>query len=224
MATLVTIDHETGNLTQYASTSTDGGKLSASSASALVGAYGMQAAIDNTTDKYGQWNASSTKATLRYRLYVDPNGVSMANNASVWILRHYNSTGGLLMQCRIFFDGTNYSASMLFYNDAGASVLSDSKNISDAPHYIEFKIVSAATDSSADGTVEWWVDGVSEGSAGSVDNYNRMNDTSAQFRIGAMGISAATSGTIFLDDFVVNDDGGEIGPAITAKPAFLFYQ
>jgi hypothetical protein len=228
MAVIIDIDHEANNLDEYSATETDGGKLSVAAAAALAGTnYGLSVAIDDTDGKYAQIDASGAKSTLRYRVYVDPNSISMPNPASIWFIRHQNTSNQLLMQCRLYYDGTNYSIRPIFYNDAGSSVLSDSKNVTDAPHYVEFEVVSATTNSSADGTVEWWVDGASEGSAASVDNYNRMQDAAGRFRLGAQDITASVSGTIYIDQLVVNDDGGEIGPyvapaGVTASQMFIF--
>jgi hypothetical protein len=61
------IDHTTGDLTQYDSTSTNGGNLSVAAAAALCGtSYGLSCVIDGANPMYGQKDISSpTSGKLR---------------------------------------------------------------------------------------------------------------------------------------------------------------
>jgi len=106
-----------------------------------------------------------------------------------------------------------YKIALNAYSDTGAKVVNDDASLSDAPHYVEIYITQATNSTSNDGTVQWWLDGVDQGTVASIDNYNRMSDQNWIAFLGAASLDAGTSGTIFFDDFVVNNDGGAIGPA-----------
>jgi len=102
--------------------------------------------------------------------------------------------------------------------DTGTS-FSGYKDITDAPHYVEIHYVRATDVGSSDGTCQWWIDGVSQDTFTNLDNY----DVFAQLQHLQMGLIYGTltgaSGTYYLDELVVNDDGSEIGPLATTAPA-----
>jgi hypothetical protein len=221
MAVIIDIDHETGDLSQYSSTVGGGADLTVSVGAALAGtSYGLNVAIDDTTGDYGRKDITKV-STLRVRFYFDINSLTMGNGNSFEIFRVSQNGGSFnsLMFCNLSYTTVGgYKVECLAKNDAGANVLNDNATISDAPHYVEILGVRAATDVSADGSYEWWLDGVSQGSAASVDNYNYFFDFNYRVLLGAIsGIDAGTSGTLYLDELVANDDGGEIGPATASS-------
>lgn len=223
MSQTIHLTFESNDLSEFDTTSTDGGKLSTSAGAAMVGSYGLQALIDSTNDKYGQKDAPAAVANLRYRLYFDPNSISMPDASFVYFIIQYNTSSQQIALMRLYRSGSNYLIYIASKNDSNITVLNDNATITDAPHYIEVYHVRATNSSSADGTVEWWIDGVSQGSASSIDNYNLLADAAARFRIGALSTSSASiSGTIYIDDFIVNNDGSAIGPAVTATPVPVF--
>ena len=86
--------------------------------------------------------------------------------------------------------------------------------ITDAPHYIEMYLIRSTGAGDSNGSLQLWVDGVSKETLTGKDNYDIFTDV-GQVRMGAiLGVDAGTSGTFYLDELVVNDDGGAIGPYI----------
>jgi hypothetical protein len=229
MSEIIDISHDDGTLGGYDSTVTDGGKLSVTAGAALAGtSYGLSVETGDTDDKYGQVSPAGVETTLRYRIYVDPNSLTMTTGALTYYSYLLNNAGTLIIaRLQIYYTGSAYRTYINVRNDAGSSVLTDYAVISDAPHYVEVHIVSAANSGSSDGTLEWWVDGSSQGTATGWDNYNLLNDGTVKFRNGSMAASGTLTGTFYIDQFVVNDDGSEIGPYVapaTAKPWFIHFQ
>lgn len=222
MATIIDVDHETGDLSEYSSTTTDGGDLSVSAGAALHGSYGLSCVIDDTTAIKGDINTAQS-ASLQFRFYIDPNGLTMANNTYFRAFRWLMIGGpwAVITYISLKYLSSAYQLLIEAQNDAGATVLSDYAVISDAPHCVEFRCTSATTSSSNDGSYEWWVDGSSQGSATSVDNYNYTQDYEWSFSVGAIDeIDAGTSGTFYIDSILANDTGAYIGE-VAGQPMSL---
>jgi hypothetical protein len=227
MSEIVVIHLET-DLNEFTSTVTDGGDLSQSAGAALAGTSGgMSVLIDDTTAIYGTKTVYTTAGKLRYRFYVDVNTLTMANNDNFWIFRASGSPGDTSV-IKLYKVGSNYQLVFQYVADAG-NVDTAKQTITDEPHYIEAYLVRAATDVSADGTSQWWIDGTSIGSQiTGIDNYHQFANVTS-IKLGAVaGIDAGTSGTFYLDELVVNDDGGVIGPfrrsTTSSKTAYLVGQ
>ena len=69
-------DLETGDLSQFDNTTTDGGDLSADAAATKDGSYGLQAVIDDTNSLYGRFNFNN-KSQIRGGFWLNPNSVTM---------------------------------------------------------------------------------------------------------------------------------------------------
>lgn len=224
MSIIVDVDHEDGTLSEYTGTVEDSGDLSVTAGAALAGTgYGLSAFADDTVAIYG-YSTFDKVAQIRVRFYFDPNGVGMNNASYVTIGLLRQTTGSFLSIAYVnlrYYTATGFQLIFAHKDDAYANAIWDTYNVTDAPHYVEFHIVRATTDVSADGTVEWWVDGVSQGSASNVDNYNIMSDTATwQWRLGlAADVPAGINGTVYFDQLVINDDGGAIGPVISGASA-----
>lgn len=217
MSVLFNIDHSTGDLSQYTSTVTDSGDLSVTSGAALAGTnYGLSCLIDDTTAIFGRIHLAGAVTQTRLRFYFDPNSLTMANN-NTFILAYFAQNGGSFLRTWYldfrYLSATGYRLILRGLTDGGSVPVNDVCDISDAPHYIEIHSVRAATDVSADGTLQWWVDGVDQGTFTGIDNYNLFADYNGRFIVGATAdLDTGTSGTFYLDEFKANDDGSVIGP------------
>ncbi|MFZ6029379.1 MAG: hypothetical protein ACOYYS_16835, partial [Chloroflexota bacterium] len=81
-------------------------------------------------------------------------------------------------------------------------------------HCFEFDWQAASTETAADGSMTFWIDGVQRGSVANMENGSRQIDT---VKLGAVGnISTGISGTWLFDDFVSRNAGGYIGLAAAA--------
>lgn len=215
MAQLFNIRHETGDLTEWSSTSTGGGDLSVTAAAALGGSYGMAILINDTATKYADKNVSApASGKLRYRFYFDPNSLTMAGGDSFYISRVYIVGAPFYMLLvRLRKNGAVLELGATAYNDAGV-VSTQSLTISDAPHYAEFSFVRASSNVASDGSLQMWVDGADFYTWAALDNYDAFAVLQI-ISLEASGLDAGTSGTIYLDELQANDDGAAIGPVVS---------
>ena len=218
------IGHETGDLSQYTTTHTDGGNLSITSAAALNGSnYGLSALINDGNQVDAEKNfTKSTKLGLRF--YFDPNSVTMANNDEFPIQYTKQNGGGFGTITNVKLGYTTLNGYKLTADVTGdAGWLNEYPvNISDAPHYIEIYITRAATSVSSDGTWQYKVDGTTVVTYTGIDNYNVLSDYDWFQQYGMIeSRDAGTSGTIYFDDIIVNSDGMMIGPVLTDFPVYV---
>ena len=210
MAEIFRITHESNDLSEYSSTTTDGGDLSTSAAAAMVGSFGLSFLIDDTNLIEGQKNFTQiTSAVYRYRVYFDPNALTMSSGdffTSVQIREGGNARGNIQVE----FDGADYRIRAQVRDDATTRSTSYYV-ISDATHYIEARVQYAASAVSADGDLTLWIDGTLKETLGSLDIFDISKPDKAILR--ADGIDAGTSGTFYQDDFIFRDDDTEIGGA-----------
>lgn len=218
MTTLLDIDLETGDLSEFSYTETDGGDLSAAAGAALHGSYGLQAVVDDTTVIYAEADVTKV-AGFRLRYYFDPNSLTMGNDTYIQLMsvKQWGGSYKKICYCLIrYLTASGYSLIFAGDNDAGSSSIWDGEALTDAVHYIEIKAVRATNSSSADGSYEWWLDGTSKGSVTSVDNYNLMFDQNWGVLLGIDGATAASSGTVYWDDlFMTDTPTTEIGAVVT---------
>lgn len=214
MAILFDIDHEVGDLSEYDSTVTDGGDLSVTVAAALnTTSYGLQCVIDDTNDIYGEGNlgASSTTGVVRLRFFIDPNGVSLAQYSTMGTCQIFASSDLHLLLVLIEGAASGYVLKVGVWEDDG-TYSSTWTTMTDAEHCIEVQLTRAASNVASDGDVDAWLDGVALTSITGLDNYDRFDDFD-YIRLGTFSIPGGTSGTVYEDELIVNDDGTEIGCA-----------
>jgi len=219
MTTLFTFDHETGDWTGY--TSGGSGNLTIANAAALHGNYGVNVNIVDATGLQA-YKSITKSARIRYRFYLDPNSLTMGNNDRFGFADLIQGGGSYLQIVRTdisYTTAAGYRFLIFGKNDVSGNSLDDYATLSDAPHYIEIYAISSTGADANDGYYEWWLDGVSQGSASNVDNYNLMQDQNWRlYPVRLSGIDAGTSGIFYVDDVQANDDGSEIGayPSVLA--------
>lgn len=224
MAELFNI-HLESDLSEWTSTVTDGGDLSWSNdatAQAVASTSGaMKLVIDDTNTIYGRKTVSAiTTGKARLRFYFDPNSVSMGTTGATVLLVFENSIGNYLGYVRFKNDG-GYQVHVRVYNDAGGASDGTYYAITDEPHYIEVYYFQATTADANDGGFSLWIDGTLKQTVNTIDLYTRFSSYGA-FSLGLpISIPAGTSGTIYLDEFAVNDDGSEIGPVGAAATSLV---
>lgn len=217
MAELFDITHNAGNLDDYSSTVTDGGDLSAAVAAALAStAYGLNCLIDDTTAIYGVKTFTQLTATqYRYRLYVDPNSLTMADEDQFTCCVIAQATNSRSVVNLRYTVADGYQIRTAFETDGGTQQ-SNWFDVNDAEHYVEVRVVYASSAVASNGTVDLWIDGVNVQQATGLDIYDISKPDRAY--LGAVaGLDAGTSGTLYLDELILNDDGNEIGPIPTAQ-------
>jgi uncharacterized protein YjiK len=191
---------ESGNLSAWTSSSTNGGNLSANSNAALVGNTGLQGVIANTTAMYVQDDSPNAEPRYRARFYFDPNSLVMASGDYQYILQGYANAANTNV-LRVEFKNTLgvYQLRARILNDSGVWQNTPYISIADAPHAIEVDWAAASAVNANDGYLTFWVDGVQQGSlVGIDDDTYRME----RARLGLTYISTAgTSGTYYFDAF-----------------------
>lgn len=223
MAVLESITHETGDFTQYDSY-TDNADLTIAAAAALVGSRGMSIVINDAgvlNGAAGNW--ASTTGLLRFRFYIDPNGLTMGAGNNFTIFRVANSASSTLVAVMLWsYDGADaYRISVDYRTDGGGYVDGTRYGMTDAKHYIEGYFVKAETNVSSDGSVTWWLDGTQISNVTGLDNYDTWTNMDDMWFGAVNQLDAGTSGTFYLDDLVITSDGTLIGPAVVSTPMTL---
>jgi len=206
------IRHET-DLSEYDSTVVDGGDLSQDAAAALGGTSGgLKCVLDDTNVIYGHKDFVQLAGTAyRYRFYVDPNGLTMANwdNFMLCALRDGGSTRSDVFLQRD--NASHYEIAAFVLDDTSTWQSTSYYDVTDAEHYVEILVQYASSDIASDGSLTLWIDGAQQEQVGSLDIYDVSQPQDAD--LGAVfGIDAGTSGTFYLDELVLRDDNTEIGP------------
>jgi len=208
------IDLETADFSQFDATTDVDGDMTVGGAGALAGSSnGISFLVDDANVMYADKNQTNPASDeFRLRFFVDPNGYTQ-NDTQETRLAQWLDTGAGLYTCIIALrdDAGAPSFKMHYCDDAGYGGGDVSAEITDDPHYVEFHVVRATGAVAADGTVQWWIDGVDQGTVTGIDNWDLFANMDV-VRVGAEAVGTGGSGTIFIDEITANDTGEEIGP------------
>lgn len=215
------LDHEQGDFSQYSYVDTDRDDLTVSPRAGLAGTdYGLSILVDDSHRAYAYvaLETASTTGLVRVRFYIDPNSLGMDHLAQVSFLYLLNSDGvtsfALMKLMRI---NGRYLLRGVMVDDNGVHRETGVWPITDEPHLVEIQVRRASNAASNDATFETWVDGVRKTTMTGVDSYEKF--FSFQYAsFGLNGIAGAVSGTYYLDEIVLKDESGEIGPRLDADP------
>ena len=191
---------ESGSLTAWTSSVTNGGALSVSPSAALVGAYGLRAAINSNTAIYVTDDTPSAEARYRARFYFDPNSISMSNGNAHYIFYGYSGTSTVVLRIEFRYATPSRQLRAALVNNATTWSTSSWFTISDAPHYVEIDWAAATAAGANNGYLTLWIDGTQRANLTGVANDTRRID---RVRLGAVnGIDSGTRGTYYFDEFV----------------------
>jgi hypothetical protein len=208
MATL-SASFETGDLSEFDSTVTDSGDLSAHADAAYNGSYGMQAVLDDATSIYGHWTFSD-KSQVRIGFWFNPNGFSTADNM---IIAGGGATiGGDDWRVGFSWDSVNLNVYASATNDASTWDSTSDVTITDDWHWIEAYFSRSTGVGNDDGFVRLWVDTVDETPDASLENRDDDTMDFDDVNVGAGSVASPISETIYFDDIRANDTGAAIGP------------
>jgi PKD repeat protein len=201
---------ESGNLASWSSSTTDGGDLSVSAASALVGSYGLQAVLDDNTAIYVTNDTPAAEPRYRARWYFDPNSIPMTSGNAHYIFYGYSGTSAVVLRVEFRFSSGAYQMRAGLRNDSTSWTNSVWFTISDAPHFIELDWRTATAAGANDGGLTLWIDGKQQANLTGIDNDTRRID---RVRLGAVaGIDSGTRGTYYFDAFESREQT-YVGPA-----------
>ncbi len=191
---------ESGNLSAWTFSSTNGGNLSVSPRAALVGSAGLQDVIANTTVMYVQDDSPNAEPHYRARFYFDPNSLVMTSGDYQYILVGFaNSTNTAVLRVEFKNNSGVYQMRARILNDSGVWQSTPYLTITDAPHSIEVDWAAASAVNANDGYLTFWIDGIQQSSLPGIDDDSYRME---RVRLGLVYISATgTSGTYFFDAF-----------------------
>ena len=194
-------EFESGNLAAWSSNSTDGTDLSVTSSAIPNHGKGLQAVINDKNTLYLVDDSPNAENHYRARFYFDPNSISMINGDYLYILQGYaTSTSNIVIRIQFKNTSGSYQLRAKSIDEAGIDQSTPYVTITDAPHYLEVEWAAATTAGANNGYLNFWIDGVKQGSIAGIDNDIYLME---RLRLGAVYFStAATSGTMFFDGFV----------------------
>jgi hypothetical protein len=176
--------------------------LSATTAAALNGTYGLSALVDNTSGMYLKTFVSPDQNRYRARFYMDPNSITMASADTFNVFSGRTSSGWTFSVQLNYSSSAGYRVRTQIYNDAGTATNGAWVNISDASHYIEVDWKASSASGANNGYITLWLDGTSSDTQSGIDNdTKRVNEG----RLGAVAnVDSGTTGTIYFDKFQAN--------------------
>jgi len=215
--TTFSADLETGDLSQFGTTVTDGGDLSAHADAAYAGSYGLKCVIDDTNSIYGRIDTIINASQVRAGFWFNPNSVTMNDLVAVSI-----STGDGNTDFRVGLrrNGSNYELFVGVDNDS-ATWAYDYATLraygTSGWHWVEYHVSRSTGAGNNDGFAKLWIDvidGTPDAELSSVDD-DTLDHDRPQF--GAPVVQTSVSGTIYIDEISGNDTGDAIGPPMTAQ-------
>jgi peptidoglycan/xylan/chitin deacetylase (PgdA/CDA1 family) len=190
---------ESGDLTAWTSSATDGDDLSVSAAAAMLGAYGMQARLDDTRPIYVRDDRPQAEKRYKASFWFDVNSLSMANNDHHLIFQGYDATNAFVLRLALRYSGGEYQVQAQAVTDAGGYVSTAWLTLSDEPHQIMIDYRAATGAGANDGVLELWLDGVQRYVIIGIDNDTRNIES---VRLGGVsGIDIGSSGVYYFDEF-----------------------
>lgn len=195
--------HVDADTSEFTSTS---GTVTADAAAAMAAtAKGLKVVVTGAVAAYGQKDLAEDKPLLHGRVYHDRNSTAIGCN----FVRIANSAGDFVAS--LYFDdsGTG-SIECLAYDDASGEHNSAGFVVSDAPHWIEWEWKASTAPGANNGYIKFWVDKNTGAADMSITDLDNDTLKGRSIRYGAI-TAISDSGTFYMDEMVVNDDGGLIG-------------
>jgi hypothetical protein len=190
---------EAGNVLAWTSAVTDSGRLSVTSAAALVGTRGLQVAITNNNSKYVVDDRPVAEVKYRARFYFDPNSITMASGNAHYLFYGLDASSNVVVRIELQRSGSLYQLRASARNNASTWSTTAWATISDVPHLVQLDWQAATTAGANNGLVTLTLDGAPQGSITNVANDTRRIERA---QLGAVaGIDTGTRGTEFFDAF-----------------------
>lgn len=210
---ILEIRHE-ANLLEYNRLVGSGG-LSQGAAAALAGTTGgLAVTIDDQSARYGEAQFASLVApAYRYRFYLDPNGLEMADWKN-FIIAQVRANSIPRQWIVLRFRQGFYELRLVVRDDSGTVRYSGYHVISDAEHSVEVLVRHASDAGAEDGLAALLVDGVQVVQFSELDLYD-LDKRPNNMQFGAVaGVDAGTLGTLYLDEWILREGESEIGAVL----------
>jgi hypothetical protein len=194
---------ESGDLTRWSASATDGTDLRPTVAAAMAGTgFGIQASVNDTNSLYVQDDTPIVERRYRARFYFDPNGFDPGEAMSHFRTRifiAFDPSGLRVVTLVLKRQGGAYSIETRVRRNDGTRADTGFFPISDGPHFVEFDWRRATGPGASDGSLEMWIDGgMPAATLSGIDNDLSSVDFA---RLGALAIKTGAAGTLFFDQF-----------------------
>jgi hypothetical protein len=190
---------EAGNLSAWSASTTNGGALSASTSAALVGTYGLRAAINSNTAIYVTDDTPNAEPRYRARFYFDPNSIVMSSGDAHYLFYGYTGASTVVLRVELRRSLGTYQVRAALVNNSTSWTNSAWFSLSDALHFIELDWRAATAAGANNGGLTLWIDGTQLANLTGVANDTRRID---RVRLGPVaGIDSGTRGTEYFDAF-----------------------
>lgn len=189
-------------------------------AQALAGTSGAMAiTVPDATDRYCAKTISpaDTSGEVRLRVYFDPNSIPMDDEDQLRFAGVRTNVPGQVFLVAYFKSAGNCYFLLKVYVNGGSTDIYSSNIVSDAPHYVEVHVWKSSGDGVADGGGTMYVDGNLDSSNSTLDNYTEFSNVGYIWAGERFSVGTPGSGTVYIDEIVVNNDGSLIGPLATVK-------
>lgn len=210
----VTFEH--GDLSEFGYIENPDDDLWVNTDAAMAGVYGLECNVDDTNSFWGEVSLDPpASGALYYRFRIDPNSINMGNDETL-VCNGFELSAWpwLLTTMRLrYLTATGYELRCAAVNDDQSTAFSSLFDISDAPHLVEVYCTRSTGELDDNGTIEWWVDGISRGSANDWDNYDSWL-LLGHTKFGCRYPDANFASTFYLDDLVVSNEN----PRLTVQP------
>jgi len=208
MAQLFKLTMETGDLSQFTSTTTGSGNtLEASATAAKEGSYGLRVDVNgNTNATFGQKDDSGLSVPV-FRAGWWFKMDSYTGGSGTQRLFEWRDLGSFNGQVQWSFDGLGLHLRLVVEDDSHSNVYSGMPPMPDWNnwHYYEVRLVRASSTSASDGEAYLLIDGWPIVSIQDLDLYDTWH-TPNQFIWGLSGIGGTLTGEVFYDDMEVDSD------------------
>jgi hypothetical protein len=189
---------ESGNLSAWTSSITDGGDLKVTTAAALIGGRGMQANINDNTKIYVTNTYPSAYSQYRMRFYLHPNSLVMGDGELFNIYNAYHTNDATNFMLRLRRSSGQYQVQASVRDNSGAWISTAWYILSNSSHYFELDWKAATSSTKSDGYLRLWINGINRTTLTLANSNWRIN----RERLGAVdAIKNGTRGTIYFDAF-----------------------
>jgi hypothetical protein len=194
---------ESGDLSAWSGSQTDGGDLNVSSSAAMkFTTAGLQGLVDDTAGLYVEDDTPEGEESYRARFYFDTHGFDPGESLAHRRTRLFIAFEEAPLRRLLAIVLRRLSGA---YSLMGRARLDDNSQhdsgffpISDGAHFVEVAWKRASGAASNDGEFQMWIDGSSVYVTTALDNSASSVDL---VRLGTLSVKSGASGTLYFDEF-----------------------
>jgi hypothetical protein len=216
MATVQEINHDSSTILSdfYDSITDTDGAVTVTPTAALDGSTnGLLVDYDAGSNNaiIGKTFTTLTGDDLRWRirLKLDNFATTAANRTGAVNFELRNNSSQNVFIITLASDGSNGFQVNGFSVDDNANIENIAGDVavsSSGEICLEIRAIRETADTNVDGIVEFYMDGVSQGSLTDIDNFNRWNDGIETARHFFLTSDAGFSGDLYFDEWILDDD------------------